>query len=88
MKAAILRARVRAGVGRDEILGLDHGVLVLRVAAPPVDGRANKAVCRLVAKRLGVAPSRVTILAGDRSREKRLRVDGLDQAEVDSALKL
>jgi len=64
---------------RDEIVGMRDGVLRVRVTAPPVDGRANEALRRLVAKRLGVAKSRVRIERGERGRRKLLGVEGLDQ---------
>ena len=50
------------------------------------EGRANKALCRLVAKQLRIAPSKVAIVRGARSREKLIRVDGMDQAAVNAAL--
>ncbi len=53
-----------------------------RVAVPPVDGKANRALCRLVAGELGVAPSRVTLVRGERGREKVLRVLGMDDSGV------
>ena len=50
------------------------GVLVARVAAPPVEGKANAAVCALIAEAYGVPKSRVTVVRGARSREKVVRV--------------
>lgn len=64
------------------------GVLRISVAAAPVDGRANAALCKLIAKRAGVARGRVTIVRGDRWREKVVRVEGLERAEVRRALGL
>ena len=49
----------------------------MRVTAPALEGRANEALGRLVAKRLGVAKSRVSIVRGERSRDKTLRVRGV-----------
>jgi uncharacterized protein YggU (UPF0235/DUF167 family) len=63
-------------------------VLVVRVTAPPVDGRANDALCALIAKRAGVARGRVTIVRGAAAREKVLRVEGLSAAELRGALGL
>jgi len=58
------------------------------VTAPPVDGKANEALCRLVAKKAGVAPSRVTLLKGHTARDKTLDVDGVDIAALRAALGL
>jgi uncharacterized protein len=70
-----LRVRLQPRAHRDEIVGERDGVLVVRVTAPPVGGKANEALCRLVAKHVGVAPSRVSIVRGHRSRDKVVRVD-------------
>jgi uncharacterized protein len=84
--AAEVRVRVRAGARREELLQTDDGWIVARVTAPALEGRANKALCRLVAKQLRIAPSKVAIVRGARSREKLIRVDGMDQAAVNAAL--
>jgi uncharacterized protein YggU (UPF0235/DUF167 family) len=55
--------------------------------APPLDGRANEAVCRLLAGVPGVRPSRVSILRGNRARDKVVAVEGLDQAAADAAVR-
>ena len=62
--------------------------MVVRVTAPPVDGKANDALCRLIAKKAGVAPSKVTVLRGHTGRDKTLRVDGVDRAALRAALGL
>lgn len=73
--------------GRDRLAGRrEDGVLLARVSAPPVDGRANDALCRLVAGALDVPPSRVSVVRGQTAREKLIRVDGLDEAEVERRL--
>jgi uncharacterized protein (TIGR00251 family) len=72
---AELRVRLQPRAHRDEIVGERDGVLVVRVTAPPVGGKANEALCRLVAKHVGVAPSRVTVVRGHRARDKVLRID-------------
>lgn len=72
--------------GRDELVGMREGVLLVRVAAPPVDGKANAALCRLIAKRVGVAPSRVTIVRGEKARDKVVRVEGIDEHSLIHAL--
>ena len=62
--------------------------MLIRVTAPPVDGKANDALCRLVAKRAGVAPSRVTVIRGHTARDKVLRVEGVDAPALRAALGL
>ncbi len=66
----------------DEIVGERDGRLLLRVTAPPVDGKANQAVRRLLAERLGVAIGRVTIVRGEAGRSKLIEVDGVEAATV------
>jgi uncharacterized protein len=68
------------------LIGIEEGVLQARVSAPPVDGKANRALCRLIAKRVGVAPSRVSVIRGQRAREKLVRVEGVDEATLVSRL--
>lgn len=74
--------RVTPRAGRNEVALAPDGSLIVRVTAPPADGEANKAVIETVAKRLGIAKSRVQIVAGGSSRTKRLAVDGLSAEEA------
>ena len=71
--------RLRPRGHADELLGLVDGVLQAKVAAPPVDGKANQVLCRLIAKRAGVAPSRVSVIRGEKSRQKILLIEGIDE---------
>jgi uncharacterized protein len=68
--------KVTPRASRDEITGMRDGVLVVRVTAPPVDDAANRAVVKLIAKRAGVARSRVRIARGQRARRKVVAIDG------------
>jgi uncharacterized protein (TIGR00251 family) len=84
---AELRVRVQPRASKDEITGWrDNGVLRVRLTAPPVEGRANRALCRLVARAAGVAPSRVSVVRGERSRDKVLQVEGLSAPSLRAAL--
>lgn len=65
---------------------MEDGVLVVRVNAPPLEGRANRAVCELVANLFDVGKSRVRVEVGEKSRDKVILVDGLSQAIVDDTL--
>ncbi|WP_323040386.1 DUF167 domain-containing protein [Gemmobacter sp.] len=61
--------------GGREALDWADGTLRARVTAPPEDGKANKAVQRLLARALGLAPSRLTLIRGATARDKVFRVD-------------
>ena len=71
-----LSVRLQPRARRDEIVGERDGAVLIRVTAPPVDGKANDALCRLVAKAAGIAPSRVSIVHGHTARDKVLRRGG------------
>lgn len=77
-----LRVRLTPRAAREEVVLRPDGSLAVRVTAPPVDGRANAALERAVASALRIAPSRVALVRGARSREKTLLVDGLDEQSV------
>ncbi|HEU4974975.1 MAG TPA: DUF167 domain-containing protein [Baekduia sp.] len=84
---ADLRIRLTPRADRDAVTGVrDDGVVLVRVSAPPVEGRANEALCRVLAERLGVPPSRVAVVRGHGAREKVVRVEGLDEAEARARL--
>jgi uncharacterized protein (TIGR00251 family) len=85
-EAAEIRVRLRPRGDRDELIGMRDGVMQVRVSAPPVDGKANKALRRLIAKSAGVAPSKVRIVRGEKSRDKVVRVESLDDAALRRAL--
>jgi uncharacterized protein (TIGR00251 family) len=85
--AAMLRLRVQPRASRPGIGGWRaDGALAVRVAAAPVDGAANAAVTAVVAGALGVRPAAVTIVRGQRSRDKVVRVEGLTLAEARARL--
>jgi uncharacterized protein len=85
---ADITVRLQPRAKRNAIIDERDGVLRVSVAAAPVDGRANAALCKLIAKRAGVARGRVSLIAGERSREKLLRVEGLSLDELRLALGL
>lgn len=78
----ILAVRVQPRARHDAIEGEWQGALRVRLTAPPVDDRANEALCRLLAERLNIPRSAVRIVAGERSRKKRVEVRGVSVARV------
>jgi uncharacterized protein len=85
---ATIGVRVQPRAARDEIAGSRAGKLLVRLTAPPVEGRANEALCRLLGKRLGVAKTRVTVVRGAGSRDKVVRVEGIAPSALAEALGL
>ena len=79
---ADLEIRVIPRAGRSEFAGLRDGALLVRLAAAPVDGAANDELIALLAKALKIPKRDVTIVSGDRSRSKRVRIAGMDPERV------
>jgi hypothetical protein len=79
---ARISVRLTPRGGRDRIDGWDGDVLRVRVAAAPVEGKANESMLRMLAKALGVAASSVTLVSGAQSRVKVVEVDGLSAEEI------
>ena len=75
-----LRVRVQPRASRDGLSGERLGALVVRLTAPPLAGRANQALVRLLAAALGVPPSAVRVLRGEAGRDKLVAVAGLSAA--------
>jgi hypothetical protein len=84
----VFGVKVAPRASSNAIQGVDQSVLKVRLTAPPVEGAANQALVKLLAKALGVAKGRVQIVSGYKSRDKRVLVQGLEPAEVLSRLGL
>ena len=85
---AILTIQVQPKASKSECVGLHGDALKIRVAAPPVDGKANDALLAFLAKRLKVAPSTLEIRSGSGGRHKRVLCRTLTPAEVVARLGL
>jgi uncharacterized protein (TIGR00251 family) len=70
----LLRVHAQPRASRSEIAGLHGDALKIRVAAPPVDGEANEALCKFLGKTFGVPRSAVAVESGDGSRHKTVRI--------------
>ncbi len=84
---ALLAVHVQPGAGRSAVVGRHGSSLKVRVAAPPVDDRANEATRELLAAELGVTSADLEITSGARSRMKRVRIKGLDSDELEARLR-
>jgi uncharacterized protein (TIGR00251 family) len=84
----ILRVRVQPGAGRDAIVGIHGDALKLRVAAPPVSGRANQSVLALLGRELGIDHANLEITSGLDSRGKRVKVSGVEADDLEKRLRV
>lgn len=86
MPTARITVHVTPRASREEILGFEGDALRVRVTAPPARDRANRAMERLLARRLDLRPSAVRVVSGHTVRQKVVEVEGLEEAEVRSRL--
>ena len=84
--AVVLTLHIQPGAKKTEIFGLHCAALKIRLAAPPVDGKANAALIAFVAAKVGAGRTAVELLSGETSRAKRVRIAGMSEAAVRAAL--
>jgi uncharacterized protein (TIGR00251 family) len=83
---SLLSVRVQPRAKRDEVAGERAGAIVVRLTAPPVDGKANAALCAFVARMLRIPASRVDVVRGRTSRDKVVRIAGVSDADARAGL--
>lgn len=77
-----LAVRVQPRASKDEVCGWENQVLKVRVTAPAAEGAANEACLKVLAAWLGVPKSHLTILRGERSRNKLIAVANVDEESL------
>ena len=81
-----LRVRVIPNAKKTEFAGYRENELVLRLNAPAVEGKANKAAVEFVSRYLGIARSAVLLVGGERSRHKIFQIVGLESEDLERKL--
>jgi uncharacterized protein (TIGR00251 family) len=84
--AATIDIRVIPRATRTRVDGERAGAILIRLAAPPVDGAANDALVAFLVEMLDIPRRNITIVAGEKSRNKRVRIDALDTDTVRARL--
>ena len=81
-----LNLRVSPGAAKTAVAGEHGNVLKVRVQAPPEKGKANKALVEFLSKELRIAPSRIEVISGKQSRNKRVEISGVDVRHIEQIL--
>jgi len=80
---ARIAVRVQPGAARNEVAGWEaDGTLRVRLTAPPVEGRANRALVEFLAEALGLRRAAISLIRGASSRHKLVEVEGLEATEI------
>ena len=82
MPDTALKIRLTPRGSRNEILGWEGDTLRVKITAPPVEGAANKACVEFLAGRLGIKRAQVSIISGEKSRDKTLSIIGLSDDDI------
>ncbi len=85
-EGSLLQVRVQPKASVTRIMGIESGRLRIKLMAPPVEGAANEALQRFLAKLLKIAPSRIRLVRGETSREKTLAIEGVMASELAAVL--
>ena len=86
--SATLSVRIQPRSSKNGITRREDGSLKIRLTAPPVDGAANEALIKFLSETLSVNKSQIEIVSGHTSREKRLKINGMSEADVTRLLKM
>lgn len=86
MEKSTVRVHVNPRSSRNQLTGWQDGILSIKLTAPPVEGAANKAVAEFLADRIGVRKSQVSLIAGEKSRDKVFEITGISQESLHQRL--
>ena len=81
-----LSVRAVPRASKNEIQGPHNGALKIRLTTPPVDGKANQALIKLLSKSLNIPRSRIELIQGETSRSKIFRISGLNATDCTERL--
>lgn len=84
--SVVIALHIQPGAKRTELVGLHGEALKIRLAAPPVDGKANAALLAFLAQQLGLSKRELALESGEASRQKRVRISGASAERVAALL--
>lgn len=83
-----IKCRIQPSASKTAFVGIHDGAMKFSLAAPPVDGKANKALCTFIAKQLKIPKSGVQIQSGEKSRHKKVFCKNRTKAEISAIFKI
>jgi len=86
-EGVVLLVRAQPGASRDQLRGIEQGMLKVCVTQAPEKGKANKAIVALLARKFGVRKSQIELLSGATGRNKRFLVRGVSPEELERSLR-
>ena len=86
-QGTLLAVQVQPRSSRNQMVGLQGEALKIKLTSPPVDGAANKCCRDFLARTFRLAKGEVELVAGDKSRQKRILLHGIDPQVVDAAIR-
>ncbi len=87
MEEIIIKVHANPKSSKNQIVGWKDDVLYIKITAPPVEGAANEAIVKFLAKELKLKKNQVSLASGDHSREKRFLIKGISLDEIKRILK-
>jgi len=85
-EGVVLQIQVQPRSSRNQLVGLQGDALKVKLTSPPVEGAANKACCVYLAKLFGIPQSSAVLVAGDKSRQKRVLLKGVELPQAAAIL--
>ncbi|MGH2685494.1 MAG: DUF167 domain-containing protein [Actinomycetota bacterium] len=82
----VLSVHAQPGAGRSAVVGRHGDAIKVKVAAPPEHGRANDALCAMIAQHLGLRAAQVEVVSGASSRAKKVQITGVEEQDITAAL--
>jgi uncharacterized protein len=86
--SATFSVRIQPRSSKNGVTRMEDGSLKIRLTAPPVDGAANEALIKFLSETLDLSKSQIEIVSGHTSREKRLKINGMSEADVTRLLNM
>lgn len=84
----ILSVYVQPGASKNQIIGPHNGALKIKIKSPPVDGKANEALLDYLKELTGLAKKNINLVSGEKSRQKKVWIGGLSEADLKNKLGL